>query len=98
MVRFYSAHRSAATLKPTAAEMNNIDHRSAIGSWGTLDPFFSVLYMPNDTQHFPPQTPLHIEHNSHVVAQKEGCHTAKSALEQSDRKLRASTWWPYIHL
>lgn len=81
MVRFYSAHRSAAALKPTAAEMNNIDHRSAIGSRGTLDPvFFSALYMPTDTQHFSPQTPLHIERNNHGVAPKEDsgcCHHAK---------------------
>lgn len=99
MVRFYSAHRSAAALKQTTAEMNNIDHRSAIGSRGTLDPGFPVLYMQTDIQSFPPQTPLQIERNSHGVAPKD-CSIARrqwvlprrKKCSGTVRQLRASTW------
>lgn len=100
MVRFYSAPRSAAALKQTTAEMNNIDHRSAISSRGTLHPGFPVLHMPADIQSFPHRHPHRssttamVSHPK-IAAQPEDsgcCHDTKSAQEQSDKQLRASTW------
>lgn len=68
--------------------MNNIDHRSAKGSRGTLDPGFSVLYMPSDTQ--PPLSALQIERNSRGVAPKD-CSKARRQWVLPHRKKCSGT-------